>query len=89
MYHAKQNGRDQCVSWSSIRGDNMTGSRRRVLKAGSIMFNDKRSTIDCTIRSLGVDVRRLQNRVQFKWPALPPQFVLCQHQGEGFETNCH
>ena len=84
MYHAKQNGRDQCISWSSIRGDNMAGSRRRVLKAGSIMFNDRRSTIDCTIKSLGVDSAAL---TVSNSAGIPPQFVLAI-KGEGFETNC-
>lgn len=29
--------------------------RRRVLKAGQIVFNARKSTIDCTVRSLGED----------------------------------
>lgn len=84
MYHAKHNGRNQCVSWSSIRADHMVGSRRRVLKAGSIMFNDRRSTIDCTIKSIGADSAGLSVSNS---AGIPPEFVL-SIKGEGFETMC-
>ena len=84
MYHAKQNGRDRCVSWSSMPGDHSTGARRRVLKAGSILFNDRRSTIDCTIKSLGADSAGL---TVSNSAGIPPEFVLAI-KGEGFETRC-
>ncbi len=84
MYHAKHNGRNRCVSWSSIGADGPTGSRRRVLKAGSIMFNDRRSAIDCTIRSLGTDSAGLSVSSS---AGIPAEFVLII-KGEGFETKC-
>ncbi len=84
MYHAKHHGRNRCVSWNAIGADGPTGSRRRVLKAGSIIFNDHRSTIDCTIKSLGVDSAGLSVSSS---AGIPPEFVL-MIKGEGFETKC-
>jgi hypothetical protein len=60
------------------------GSRRRVLKAGSILFNERRSTMDCTIKSLGVDSAGLS---VFSSVGLPPEFTLAI-KGENFETLC-
>lgn len=82
MYHAKHKGRNQCVSWS--RADHATGPRRRVLKAGAIMFNDRRSTIECTVKSLGVDSASLSVSNSAD---IPPEFVLVI-VSEGFETLC-
>ncbi|MET3854500.1 sensor domain-containing diguanylate cyclase [Rhizobium sp. OAE497] len=84
MYHAKNSGRDRCVSWSSIRSEGSAGARRRVLKAGSILFNDRRSTIDCTIKSLGADSAGLSVSNS---AGIPPEFILAI-KGEGFETTC-
>ncbi|MDO9417262.1 sensor domain-containing diguanylate cyclase [Pararhizobium sp.] len=84
MYQAKNNGRNCCVSWSSVKSDNTTGMRRRVLKAGTILFNSRRSTVDCTIKSLGNDSAGLQ---VINSSGIPPEFVL-MIKGEGFETNC-
>lgn len=84
MYHAKNSGRDRCVCWNSIRADHPAGSRRRVLKAGSILFNDRRSTIDCTIKSLGADSAGLSVSNS---AGIPPEFILAI-KGEGFETAC-
>jgi diguanylate cyclase (GGDEF)-like protein len=83
MYHAKQAGRDRCVSWGSAEAPGAT-ERRRVLKAGTIIFNDRRSTFDCTIRSLGSDGA---NITVSNTSGIPPQFLLAI-QAEGFETNC-
>jgi diguanylate cyclase (GGDEF)-like protein len=52
LYLAKAAGRNKCVAWRSTTGD-AKDSRRRVLKAGRIVFNAQRSTIDCTVKSLG------------------------------------
>jgi len=84
MYQAKHDGRNRCVSWSMLQASLPTGSRRRVLKAGSILFNDRRSSIDCTVRSLGADSAGLavSNSAD-----IPPAFVL-RIDGEGFETRC-
>jgi len=84
MYHAKNSGRDRCVSWNSIRSESSAGDRRRVLKAGSILFNDRRSTIDCTIKSLGADSAGLSVSNS---AGIPPEFILVI-KGEGFETAC-
>ena len=84
MYHAKNSGRDRCVSWNSIRSKGSSGDRRRVLKAGSILFNDRRSTIDCTIKSLGADSAGLSVSNS---AGIPPEFILVI-KGEGFETAC-
>jgi len=84
MYHAKNGGRDRCVSWNSIRSEGSASARRRVLKAGSILFNDRRSTIDCTIKSLGADSAGLSVSNS---AGIPPEFILAI-KGEGFETAC-
>lgn len=83
MYHAKHNGRNRCVSWSSLQADSAS-SRRRVLKAGSILFNDRRSAIDCTVQSLGADGAGLSVSNSM---GIPPEFVL-SIRSDGFETNC-
>ncbi len=57
---AKQAGRNRVLAWEQPELEKAT-VRRRVLKAGRISFNDRRSSIDCTVRSLsdreaGLDV---------------------------------
>ncbi|OCJ05061.1 diguanylate cyclase [Rhizobium sp. AC44/96] len=84
MYHAKHSGRNRCISWASIGAERAMGSRRRVLKAGAILFNDRRSTIDCTIKTLGIDSAGLSVSSS---AGIPPEFVLAI-KGEGFETLC-
>lgn len=84
MYQAKHGGRNRCVSWSSIHADHATGDRRRVLKAGSILFNDRRSTIDCTVKSIGSESAGISVS---NTTGIPPEFILAI-KGEGFETNC-
>jgi diguanylate cyclase (GGDEF)-like protein len=84
MYQAKHGGRNRCMSWNTLQADHPTGARRRVLKAGAIIFNNRRSTIDCTIRTLGSDSAGLAVSSAI---GIPPEFVLAI-KGEGFETNC-
>ncbi|CAN7448649.1 sensor domain-containing diguanylate cyclase [Rhizobium sp. LjRoot98] len=84
MYKAKHTGRNCCVSWSSLQADQAVGTRRRVLKAGSIVFNDRRSTIDCTVKSLGSDSAGL---TVSNSAGIPAEFLL-SIKGEGFETRC-
>jgi diguanylate cyclase (GGDEF)-like protein len=84
MYNAKHSGRNRCVSWGSMQSDNAIGSRRRVLKAGQIIFNNRHSTIDCTVKSLGSDSAGLSVS---NAAGVPPEFVL-SIKGEGFETSC-
>ncbi|MBB3660627.1 hypothetical protein FHX15_005898 [Rhizobium sp. BK650] len=83
MYSAKSRGRNCCVSWHELKGEN-GGERRRVLKSGSILFNERRSVIDCTVKSLGSDGAGL---VLSNTSAIPPEFDLLI-RGEGFETRC-
>ncbi|WEZ82156.1 sensor domain-containing diguanylate cyclase [Rhizobium sp. 32-5/1] len=85
MYQAKHEGRKRCVSWASLQAAQGTGSRRRVLKAGTIVFNDRRSSIDCTVKSFGSDSAGLQVSSS---AGIPSEFVL-SIKGEGFETRCH
>jgi diguanylate cyclase (GGDEF)-like protein len=84
MYQAKHAGRNRCMSWNTLQADRPTGARRRVLKAGAIIFNNRRSTIDCTIRTLGSDSAGLAVSSAI---GIPEEFVLAI-KGEGFETNC-
>lgn len=51
LYLAKRTGRDRVCSTSAPNEPNKV-NRRRVLKAGQIIFNGGRSTYDCTVRSL-------------------------------------
>ena len=84
LYRAKRSGRNRCLAWSSGAGEDAIGSRRRVLKAGSIIFNDRRSTITCTVKTLGNDGAGLTvvNSAQ-----IPPEFTLAI-PGDNFETAC-
>jgi diguanylate cyclase (GGDEF)-like protein len=51
LYEAKAAGRNRCVA--PTRPHEQTDpARRRVLKAGQILFNGRSSTINCTVRSL-------------------------------------
>ncbi len=57
---AKAAGRNRCVTWH-LPDEEADKGRRRVLKGGKILLNDRTSTIDCTVRSLsdtgaGIDV---------------------------------
>ncbi len=83
MYAAKQDGRNRSSLWSG-QGASNQDVRRRVLKAGRIVFNDRHSTIDCTVRSLskhgaGIDVSSAAG--------LPDQFNLAI-MSDRFETRC-
>jgi diguanylate cyclase (GGDEF)-like protein len=82
LYEAKNTGRNKCVAWRNIHAD--AGARRRVLKAGQVLFNGRRSAIDCTVRSLsdagaGLDVSSTLG--------IPSVFTLAI-RADGFETAC-
>ncbi|WP_184804791.1 sensor domain-containing diguanylate cyclase [Rhizobium leucaenae] len=83
MYKAKQTGRNRCIAWPTLEVDGST-SRRRVLKAGSIIFDNRRSMIDCTIKTLGAEGAGLtvSNSVD-----IPAEFILMIKE-DAFETNC-
>jgi diguanylate cyclase (GGDEF)-like protein len=59
LYDAKEQGRNRAVGYQAPAA--ALPARRRVLKAGQIVFNGGTSSIDCTVRSLsdggaGIDV---------------------------------
>ncbi|MBA3516876.1 MAG: sensor domain-containing diguanylate cyclase [Rhizobiales bacterium] len=54
LYEAKALGRNRCVVWRGAEPETKS-PRRRVLKGGQILFNDHKSIIDCTVRSLSED----------------------------------
>lgn len=80
LYKAKQAGRNRCVLAESA-GGKRDSQWRRVLKGGQIVFNNRRSTVDCTIRGLSeagarIDVSSTQG--------LPKDFLL-SIRGDGIE----
>jgi diguanylate cyclase (GGDEF)-like protein len=82
LYQAKNAGRNRCVTW--IQDDNPAVARRRVLKAGNIVFNRRMSTMDCTVRSLSetgatMDVLNASE--------VPPKFDLVI-RADNFERAC-
>ena len=52
LYDAKARGRNCSVAYGQSNVT-MAASRRRVLKAGKVSFNNGGSSIDCTVRTLG------------------------------------
>lgn len=53
LYEAKRSGRNKSMPWSgATAATTKQVERRRVLKAGKLVFNDRRSVIDCTVRAL-------------------------------------
>jgi diguanylate cyclase (GGDEF)-like protein len=53
LYEAKRSGRNRSVAWRGVTAATTTQiERRRVLKAGRLIFNNKQSVVDCTVRSL-------------------------------------
>lgn len=84
MYQAKGAGRNRCVAYASMQSADGMSARRRVLKAGNIVFNERRSTVDCTVKSLGVDGAGI---TVSNTAGIPPEFMLTI-KADGFETNC-
>ena len=58
MYSAKNAGRNQAIAWVEP-APSIIPAKRRVLKAGQIVFNAGRSVFDCTVRSLSIDAATL------------------------------
>lgn len=53
LYEAKRGGRNRAISWRGATGaTTIEVERRRVLKAGKLVFNNRRSVISCTVRAL-------------------------------------
>jgi diguanylate cyclase (GGDEF)-like protein len=85
MYQAKGAGRDRCEAWGRRTSEAAEPElRRRVLKSGRIIINDRRSTIDCTIRSIGPDGAGI---AVSDATLIPPRFLL-SIDADGFETEC-
>jgi diguanylate cyclase (GGDEF)-like protein len=51
LYDAKRTGRNRTCRWQPTEAEKRV-NRRRVLKAGQIIFNKRTATMDCTVRSL-------------------------------------
>lgn len=81
MYQSKQAGRNRCTLWHSAEAH---ASRRRVLKGGLIVFNNRSSTIDCTVRSIGEDGATLD---VFSAVGVPERFRLAI-AADRFEAQC-
>lgn len=84
MYLAKAGGRNRCVEWSDCGSRYQMGPRQHVLKAGTILFDNRHSRIECTIRSLGADGAAV---TVSNSAGIPPELVLVV-AGDGFETKC-
>ena len=54
LYSAKRSGRNRALAWRGATTATTARpvKRRRVLKAGRLVFNDRNSVIDCTVRAL-------------------------------------
>jgi diguanylate cyclase (GGDEF)-like protein len=83
MYRSKHAGRNRTTAWNPPVGD-QARPRRRVLKAGQIVFNARMSTIDCTVRSLGEDGATIDVS---NIAGIPGQFVLAI-RADRFEAKC-
>ncbi|PTE10212.1 sensor domain-containing diguanylate cyclase [Mesorhizobium helmanticense] len=83
MYSSKHAGRNRTTVWNSLANDEAR-PRRRVLKAGQIVFNARMSTIDCTVRSLGEDGATIDVS---NIAGIPEQFLLVI-RADKFETKC-
>ena len=83
LYDAKAAGRNRAVAYKPSQGERAL-NRRRVLKGGHILFNDRKSSLDCTVRSLseegaGIDV--------YNSLGIPKRFAL-EIVGDGVEREC-
>lgn len=53
LYDAKRAGRNRVMAWrGTTTATTRVIERRRVLRAGRLVFNDRQSTMDCTVRAL-------------------------------------
>ncbi len=83
LYEAKAAGRNRVVGWRNHRlGEPVV--RRRVLKAGQIHFNSRRSTVDCTVRTLGEEGAGLDLSSSY---GLPETFGL-RIRADNFDRPC-
>ncbi len=83
LYEAKGAGRNRCIGWKRA-STAIDHPRRRVLKAGRIIFNNRSSTIDCTVRTLGETEAGLDVTHS---AGVPEKFVLAI-PSDNFEARC-
>ncbi|MGE4246008.1 MAG: diguanylate cyclase [Parvibaculaceae bacterium] len=83
LYEAKRTGRNRCVVWRAAEGETPT-QRRRVLKGGQILFNGRRSIMDCTVRSLSQEGAGL---AVISSGSIPPRFDL-RIKGDNIDRPC-
>jgi diguanylate cyclase (GGDEF)-like protein len=81
---AKQGGRNRCIAWQPAVRATPIDARRRVLKAGRMLFNGGRSSIDCTVRSLSNTGASLAISSS---AGVPDQFKL-QIEADNFSRMC-
>ncbi len=87
MYRAKQEGRNQCRSWNALQQDAAKAAentRKRVLRTGFILFDERKNLVNCSVKSLGADSAGL---VVSDTDGLPGEFLL-QIPSDGIETAC-
>ena len=84
MYAAKRNGRNQVMS-EARAAPAPSAPRRRVLKAGKIRHHNGRTSLDCTVRSIGDDGATLSVSSPL---GIPDDFIFAI-PGDHFETSCH
>ncbi len=80
LYEAKAAGRNRVVGWRVSQPE----ARRRVLKAGTIHFNNRMSTVDCTVRSLSEQGAGLDLSSSY---GLPDRFCL-MIRSDGTDKPC-
>ncbi|TWF56872.1 diguanylate cyclase with GAF sensor [Neorhizobium alkalisoli] len=84
MYRAKQTGRNRCVTWDAVRPPRPSARRRRVVRAGTLVFGEGVLAMPCTIRTLGDDGAGLHLSDTAE---VPDTFTLVI-EGEGREVRC-
>lgn len=82
LYDAKNSGRNKCVAWRNAKAE--AAVRRRVLKAGQVIFNGRQSAIDCTVRTLSGEGAGLEVSSS---SGIPPAFTLAI-PADGLEAEC-
>jgi hypothetical protein len=84
LYAAKTGGRNRSVLHGPPAQAEAAKARRRVLKGGRILFNDRGSSMDCTVRSLSEDGAGIDVSSTI---GLPKVFDLAI-AADGFERAC-
>jgi diguanylate cyclase (GGDEF)-like protein len=83
LYEAKAAGRNRCVDWRPDEAE-LARLGRKVLKAGSIVFNRGGSSIDCTVRRLSDTGAKLD---VISSDGVPPRFKL-RIEADDFSRAC-